>query len=71
MEVADVVGRFQKEMEMLREKLAEATRKNEEYENSKSLIQENLKKAFLRGISSMNMEAMGIFGGLEQEPPQP
>lgn len=26
------------------------------------MIQDNLKKAFLRGISSMNMEAMGIFG---------
>ena len=52
-------------METLREKLAEATRKNDEYENNKSLIQENLKKAFLRGISSMNMEAMGIFGGID------
>ena len=40
----------------------ESVRKNEEYENSKHLVQENLKKAFLRGISSMNMEAMGIFG---------
>jgi|JI10StandDraft_1071094.scaffolds.fasta_scaffold1018662_1 hypothetical protein len=26
------------------------------------MIQDNLKKAFLRGITSMNMEAMGIFG---------
>ena len=54
-EVDEIVGRYQKEMEMLREKLAEATKKNEEYEGSKHLIQENLKKAFLRGISSMNM----------------
>jgi centrosomal protein POC5 len=29
MEVGDIVGRYQKEMEMVREKLAEATRKNE------------------------------------------
>jgi hypothetical protein len=29
MEVNDIVSRFQKEMEMLREKLAEATRRNE------------------------------------------
>ena len=64
--MAEIVSRYQKEMEGLREKLAEATRKNEEYENSKQLIQENLKKAFLRGISSMNMEAMGIFGAVDQ-----
>ena len=30
-EVSDIVNRYQKEMEMLKEKLAEATRKNEEY----------------------------------------
>lgn len=30
------------------------------------MIQENLKKAFFRGISSMNMEAMGIFGGTSE-----
>jgi hypothetical protein len=29
------------------------------------LIQENLKKAFLRGMCAMNMEAMGVLGGDE------
>lgn len=48
-------------------KLGEASRKIEEFEESKHLVQENLKKAFLRGISSMNMEAMGIFGETQME----
>ena len=46
---------------MLRRKLNEANRIIEEFEANKQAIQQNLKKAFLRGISSMNMEAMGIF----------
>lgn len=49
-------------MDMLRSRLEEATRKNEDYENNKILIQENLKKAFLRGVTAMNMEAMGVLG---------
>jgi len=36
--------------------------KNQEYENNKVLVQENLKKAFLRGMCAMNMEAMGVLG---------
>ena len=45
---------------MLKERLSEATRKNEEFENNKFMMQENLKKAFLRGVCAMNMEAMGV-----------
>ena len=63
MQVNDIVTKFQKEIEMLREKLSEATRQNEEHENNKHMVQENLKKAFLKGISTMNMEAMGVLGG--------
>ena len=47
---------------MLKERLSEATRKNEEFENNKFMMQENLKKAFLRGVCAMNMEAMGVLG---------
>jgi centrosomal protein POC5 len=47
-------------MEMVKLKLGEAMRKNEEYENNKYQLQENLKKAFLRGVCAMNMEAMGV-----------
>ena len=32
-----------------------------EYEKNMHLMQDNLKKAFLRGLSSMNMEAMNLF----------
>jgi hypothetical protein len=49
-------------MEMLREQLNEANSKNEEYENNKHMLQDNLKKAFLRGMSAMNLEAMGVLG---------
>lgn len=47
---------------MLKERLEDATKKNEEYENNKFIMQENLKKAFLRGVCAMNMEAMGVIG---------
>ncbi len=62
MEVNQIVGRFQKEMEMLKEKLNEANRKNQEFQNNKMIMQQNLKKAFLRGVCAMNMEAMGVLG---------
>lgn len=42
-------------MELLKQRLAEATRKNEEFENNKLLMQENLKRALLRGLCAMNM----------------
>ena len=46
----------------MKERLEESTRKNSDYENNKHLLQENLKKAFLRGVCAMNMEAMGVLG---------
>lgn len=54
-------------MDMLRERLAEATRKNEDYENNKHLVQENLKKAFMRGMCAINMEAMGVLSNENAE----
>ena len=39
LEVKDIVAKYQKEMALMKEKLLDATRKNEEYENSKVLIQ--------------------------------
>ena len=56
----DIVNRLNKEMETLKEQLNNALRKNQEYENNKIAVQENLKKAFLRGMCAMNMEAMGV-----------
>ncbi len=47
---------------MLKEQLNSAVRKNQEFENNKLTVQENLKKAFLRGMCAMNMEAMGVLG---------
>ena len=31
------------------------------------MMQENLKKAFLRGVTAMNMEAMGVLGDNTEE----
>ena len=55
MEVSSIVGKFQKEMEMLKEQLSEARQKNDDFEQNKVAMTENLKKAFLRGVCSMNM----------------
>ncbi len=54
------MGKFQKEMQMLKEQLSEALQKNEEYEAKKYTLQDNLRKAFLRGVTAMNMDAMGV-----------
>ena len=62
MEVSSIVGKFQKEMEMLKQQLSESRRKNDEFEKSKVMMTENLKKAFLRGMCSMNLEAMSLLG---------
>lgn len=59
----EIANRYQKEMQMLREKLAEATLRNEEHERNKQAMQDNLKKAFMKGICAMNFEAMNALQG--------
>ena len=51
---------YNKEIEMLRARLADAERKIATEEEEKVSIQENLKKAFMRGVCAMNFEAMNI-----------
>ena len=51
---------YNKEIEMLRTRLSEAERKIAVEEEEKISIQENLKKAFMRGVCAMNFEAMNI-----------
>ena len=59
-EKSEISMHYNKEIEMLRARLAEAERKITTEEEEKIMIQENLKKAFMRGVCAMNFEAMSI-----------
>lgn len=62
-ETTEIANRYQKEIEMLREKLAEATQQIDSHEKNKAQLQDNLKKAFMKGICAMNFEAMSALQG--------
>jgi hypothetical protein len=51
---------YGKEISDLRNKLAEANQTVDKYKESKNQIQENLKKALMRGVVAMNLEAMNV-----------
>lgn len=59
-EKSEISMHFNKEIEMLRTRLVEADRRITSEEEEKVAIQENLKKAFMRGVCAMNFEAMSI-----------
>jgi hypothetical protein len=44
----------------LREKLNEASAFVDNEQRNKAMMQENLKKAFMRGVCALNFEAMNI-----------
>lgn len=56
---------YGKEINDLRAKLQEANLTVEKFKESKNSIQENLKKALMRGVVAMNLEAMNV---LEDDP---
>lgn len=56
---------YGKEISDLRAKLHDATHTVEKFKESKNAIQENLKKALMRGVVAMNLEAMNV---LEDDP---
>lgn len=58
-----MTNKYQKEIQMLREKFVEATARNDEYERNKNQLQENLKRAFMKGVCAMNFEAMNALSG--------
>jgi len=51
---------YGKEIQMLQERLAAANLELDQEGRNKVLIQENLKKAFMRGVCALNFEAMNI-----------
>jgi hypothetical protein len=56
-EISQVYGR---EISDLRNKLVEANNQLEKLKESKNAISENLRKALMRGVVAMNMEAMNV-----------
>lgn len=65
-ELQAISATYQKEIETLRSKLAEADRQLAINNRNKHMMQENLKKAFMRSVCALNFEAMSILDPAEQ-----
>ena len=65
-EMSIISAQYSKEIDTLRRQLNELRETNEAYERTKIMMQENLKKAFMKGVWAMNMEAMSILHPSEQ-----
>ena len=68
LEVQNIGASYSKEIEMLRRKLEEANRSLERNNMQKVNMQENLKKAFMRGVCALNFEAMNILDPNGEDP---
>eukprot|EP00347_Sterkiella_histriomuscorum_P014474 403360737 len=60
LELQSICAQYSKEIESLRKKLDEANTVVEQENKNKAMMQENLKKAFMRGVCALNFEAMNI-----------
>lgn len=65
-EMSIISAQYSKEIDTLRKQLNESRDAVEAYERTKIMMQENLKKAFMKGVCTMNMEAMSILNPSEQ-----
>lgn len=65
-EMSIISAQYSKEIDTLRKQLNESRDAVEAYERTKIMMQENLKKAFMKGVCAMNMEAMTILNPNEQ-----
>jgi len=59
-ELQHICAQYSKEIESLRQKLDEANHIVDQENRNKAMMQENLKKAFMRGVCALNFEAMNI-----------
>lgn len=59
-ELSDLAAKYSKEIESLSQKLSEVNEQLEIANKGKVDMQENLKKAFMRGVCALNFEAMNI-----------
>jgi len=65
-EIQGICAQYNKEIELLRERLSEANGVIEKENRNKAQMQEGLKKAFMRGVCALNFEAMHILHPSEQ-----
>lgn len=61
-----ISAQYSKEIDTLRRQLTEARDSIDAYERTRMMTQESLKKAFMKGVCAMNMEAMTILNPNEQ-----
>ena len=62
-DISNMASKFNKEIEHLTIKLKETTEQLETATRAKIEMQDNLKRAFMRGVSAMNFEAMTLLQG--------
>lgn len=60
LELQHICAQYNKEIETLRDKLQEANAIVENEHRTKAMMQENLKKVFMRGVCALNFEAMNL-----------
>ncbi|EGR33012.1 hypothetical protein IMG5_063830 [Ichthyophthirius multifiliis] len=61
-EVEEITLKFQKEISLLKQQFQESQKALQQINENKENMQENLKKAFMRGICALNFEAMNVIG---------
>ena len=59
-EIQSISANYSKEIEMLRKRLDDAQGQLSQGNRAKGIMQENLKKAFMRSVCALNFEAMNI-----------
>jgi hypothetical protein len=61
-ELSELAAKYNKEIDMLTRRLDETQRSLDDANRTTFDMQENLKKAFMRGVCALNFEAMSIIG---------
>ena len=65
MELQSISATYQKEIETLRGKVNDSERSQATQNRNKHIMQENLKKVFMRSVCALNFEAMNILDPTE------
>ncbi|KRX02142.1 hypothetical protein PPERSA_06337 [Pseudocohnilembus persalinus] len=69
-EINEITSKYNKELEQIRTRLNETERLLEESNIQKQSLQDNLKKAFMRGVCALNFEAMSILDNKQEQQSQ-
>lgn len=67
LELQSISASYQKEIDTLRGRLAEAEKQLHVNNRNKHMMQENLKKVFMRSVCALNFEAMSILDPADQQ----